>query len=106
MRGKKSLTETEFEAIRPYLTRMKERNITAVKDYLVNGKKQIAIAEELGVTKKAVSQMVNKAWQIHLEKGITPEGWVTFNVTLPEGMADVVKQMEKQARATQQKGDK
>ncbi|EJW9057436.1 hypothetical protein OC180_004389 [Salmonella enterica] len=98
MRGKKRLTASEFNGIRPFLTRMKERNISAVYEHLVDGKKQTDIAEELGVTKKAVSQMVNKAWALHVEKGITPEGWVTMDVTLPAEMAEIVKQMELQAR--------
>lgn len=98
MRGKKRLTAEEFETIRPFLSRLKERNLQAIFDHLVNGKKQTEIADELEVTRKAVSQMVNKAWALHCERGTRPEGWTSVSVTLPPDMAEIVRDMERKAR--------
>jgi hypothetical protein len=98
MRGKKRLTAQEFETIQPYLSRLKERNIQAIYQILVEGRKQTEVANELKVTTKAVSQMVSKAWQFHIEHGERPEGWTSVSVTLPTDMAEIVKDMERKAR--------
>ncbi|CAE6850899.1 MAG: TrfB-related DNA-binding protein [Burkholderia gladioli] len=104
MRGKKRLTAQEFEAIRPYLSRLKERNVHALQQILVDGRTQTEIAGELGVTNKAVSQMVSKAWQFHIDHGERPNGWTSISVTLPPDMADMVKDMERKARENLTKG--
>jgi predicted transcriptional regulator len=105
MRGKKRLTAQEFETIRPYLSsRSKDRNIQAIYEHLVDGRKQTDIADELGITKKAVSQMVNKVWQLHIERGERPDGWTSISVTLPADMAEMVKDMERKARENLTKG--
>lgn len=98
MGGKKRLTAQEFAAIRPYLKRLKERNIQAIYEHLVDGRQQTELAEELGVTKKAVSQMVGKVWALHVAHGERPEGWTSISVTLPNEMAEIVKDMERRAR--------
>lgn len=104
MRTKKRLTAQEFETLRPYLSRLKERNVEAIRQILVEGRQQTDVADELGVTKKAVSQMVGKAWQAHIEHGERPEGWTSISVTLPPDMAELVKDMERKARANLTKG--
>lgn len=104
MRGKKRLTAQEFEAIRPYLSRLKERNVDALQQILVVGRSQTEIAGVLGVTNKAVSQMVGKAWQFHIDHGSRPNGWTSISVTLPPEMADMVKDMERKARENLTKG--
>jgi hypothetical protein len=104
MRGKKRLTAQEFETIRPYLSRLKERNIQAIYQILVESRKQTEVADELNVTTKAVSQMVGKAWQFHIERGERPEGWTSVSVTLPPDMAEIVKDMERKARENLTKG--
>lgn len=98
MGGKKRLTAQEFATIRPYLKRLKERNIQAIYEHLVDGRQQTELAEELGVTKKAVSQMVSKVWALHVAHGERPEGWTSISVTLPNEMAEIVKDMERRAR--------
>ncbi|MDG5826874.1 transcriptional regulator KorA (plasmid) [Xylella fastidiosa subsp. pauca] len=104
MRSKKRLTAQEFETLRPYLSRLKERNVEAIRQILVEGRQQTDVADELGVTKKAVSQMVGKAWQAHIEHGERPAGWISISVTLPPDMAELVKDMERKARANLTKG--
>lgn len=98
MAGKKRLTAQEFATIRPYLKRLKPRNVQAIYEHLVDGRQQTELASELGVTKKAVSQMISKVWDLHVKHGERPEGWESLSVTLPADMAEVVKDMERRAR--------
>ena len=104
MRGKKRLTAQEFETLLPFLSRLKERNVRALHQVLVVGRMQTEIAGELGVTNKAVSQMVSRAWQLHINHGERPDGWMSISVTLPPDMADMVKDMERKARENLTKG--
>lgn len=98
MGGKKRLTAQEFETIRPKLKRFKARNVQASYQHLVDGRQQNELAEELGITQKAVSQMISKVWTLHVEHGAPPRGWTSISVTLPNDMAEVVKDMERRAR--------
>ena len=98
MRKDKRLTKDEFEAIRPYLVRMKERNIEAIREILVDGRPQKEIAAELDVSAVAVSSMVRSAWEYHVTHGSRPEGWVNVSVVLPPEMAELVREMERAAR--------
>ena len=104
MRSKKRLTAQEFETLRPYLSRLKERNVHALQQIFVDGRTQTKIAGELGVTNKAVSQMVKKAWQFHIDHGERPNGWTCISVTLPPDLADMVKDIERKAREKLTKG--
>jgi len=98
MRGKKNLTETDFETIKPYLTRLKECNVAAIHKILVSNVPQKLVAAELGVTAKAVSQMVGKAWQLYVAHGGAPEGLVRVDVWLTPDVAEMVIDMAHKAR--------
>jgi hypothetical protein len=100
----KQLTETEFKKLRPHLSALKERSIEIAHEHLVNGRLQTAIAEEHGITKKAVSQIIGNVWEVFLDKGARPDGWVSFDVCLPPAMADAVKQMERTALMNARRG--
>ena len=98
MRGNKRLTAQEFEVIRPYLERLKDRNIYAIQEILVEGRAQKNIAVELNLSRETVSQMVGKVWQLHIDRGDRPEGWISIGVTLPPDLAEMVKDIERKAR--------
>ncbi|MDD0928084.1 transcriptional regulator KorA [Xylella fastidiosa subsp. multiplex] len=49
---------------------------------LVDGQQQTNVANTLGVTNKAVSYMVRKAWQTYIKHGERPEGWISISVTV------------------------
>jgi FixJ family two-component response regulator len=98
MRKNKRLTPEEFDAIRPHLARMKDRNVEAIRAMLVEGRPQKEVAVELDVSAVAVSSMVRSAWEYHITHGARPEGWVNVNVVLPPDMAQLVKEMERTAR--------
>jgi hypothetical protein len=95
----KTLTETEFDALRPHLDNFEAKNVDAIRRIMVGGVKQKLIATELGVTKEAVSAMVGRVWKVHLEHGARPEGWETVHVTLPPEYALVVRNMAEIAHA-------
>jgi predicted DNA-binding protein (UPF0251 family) len=98
MRKNKRLTIEEFEVIRPYLARMKDRNVEAIRAILVEGRPQKDVAVELDVSAVAVSSMVRNAWEYHITHGARPEGWVNVSVVLPPDMAQLVIEMERNAR--------
>lgn len=105
MRRKERLSPKDFEIIRSHMgPRWKPANIEAVRKILVEDRKQKDIAVELGVTEKAVSQMVRKAYALHQEHGTAPEGWVQVFATLPPDLAEHVRIMEQTARAALSRG--
>ncbi|WP_346779097.1 TrfB-related DNA-binding protein [Burkholderia sp. Tr-20390] len=95
----KRLTEGEFERLLPHLHRVKDRTRQVLREVLVSGRTQNAVALEVGITRKAVNQMVSAAWEKHLEHGAIPDGWVTGTVTLPADLMEIVRDMEQKARA-------
>lgn len=97
MRGDKKLTAEEFEALLPHLQGMKECNVKALEKIMVHGALQKELVADLGVTKEMVSAMVVKAWQLHIEHGIRPEGFVRITATLPKELAEAVKDIERRA---------
>lgn len=98
MRTKKRLTAQEFDTLQRYLSRFKNENVQAIRKILVDGQQQTNVANTLGVTNKAVSYMVRKAWQTYIKHGERPEGWISISVTLPPDMAELVKDIERKAR--------
>ncbi|RON41387.1 hypothetical protein BK666_24590 [Pseudomonas frederiksbergensis] len=105
MSRRERLSPQDFDTLKAHMgPRWKLANIEAVRQVLVEGRKQKEIAVELGVTEKAVSQMVKKAYDLHQEHGTAPEGWVTVFATLPPDLAEHVRIMEQTARATLNRG--
>ena len=98
MGNRKALTAEEFDWLRPYLGRIEERNLRAVRRVLVDGLMQKQIASDMGLTKEAVSALVSRAWNAHLRYGERPPGWVKVEVVLPPDMARLVYEMVKIAR--------
>lgn len=97
MHPKKQLTEEEFARLVPHLS--KRANAKALHAVMVEGRTQAEVARDEGISRKAVSQSVGRAWQLHIERGDRPEGWVRVDVALPQVLADVVYEMVRKARA-------
>lgn len=92
--SRKRLTAGEFEQIRPHLNqRFAEKNVEALERVLVDGRMQKDIARELNLTPEAVSAMVKRAWDKHVELGLRPEGWEVVSVALPPELARHVRAM-------------
>lgn len=98
MKSNKRLTPQEFEALSPYLDRLGANNVVGARAIMVDGRKQAEVAREMGVSKGAISAVVCRIWESHLEHGSRPKGWVSLNVTLPPDLADVVVDMARKAR--------
>ncbi|POP75168.1 hypothetical protein CXB34_28195 [Pseudomonas amygdali pv. morsprunorum] len=106
MKRRERLTPVDFESLKEHMgPRWKPANIEAVRQILVEGKKQIDVATELSVTTKAVSNMVKKAYELHQQYGAPPQGWVKVVATLPADMAEHVKLLEQSARLKLSRGD-
>lgn len=94
----KRLTQAEFDAIRPHLDNFEAKNIEAVRRILVGGVLQKDIAAEMKMTKEAVSALVGRAWQHHIERGALPEGWQKVQMALPPDLAEVARTLGDVAR--------
>lgn len=103
MGNRKALTAEEFEWIRPYLGRIEEKNLRAIRRVLVDGVMQKEIATEMNLTKEAMSALVSRAWKAHLQYGERPPGWVKVDVVLPPDMARLVHEMVKIVRTKAKK---
>ncbi|MGK9419973.1 TrfB-related DNA-binding protein [Pseudomonas cedrina] len=104
---RRRLTAQDFEALKQHMgSRWKPANVEAVRQVLVEGKRQADVAAELGVTEMAVSKVVKKAYLLHQEHGEAPDGWVSIQLTLPPELVDHVKLLEQTARANLNRGSK
>ena len=97
MRSNKRLKADEFEALLPYLERLGDRNVKGARAIMVDGRQQNQVAAEMGVSKATASAVVCRVWELHLEHGTRPIGWVSVSVALPPDLAEVVKDMERKA---------
>lgn len=98
MRSNKRLAPEEFEALRPHLERLGERNIDGARAIMVDGRPQKQVAAAMGVSKATASAFVCRVWEAHIAFGTRPPGWVNVSVTLPPDLAELVKDMERKAR--------
>jgi hypothetical protein len=97
--SKKRLTEGEFATIRPHLKSFADKNVEALHQVMVGGRQQKDIARELDMTPEAVSAMVKRAWDKHVELGLRPDGWEVVNVALPPELARHVRAMASEEMA-------
>lgn len=98
MTNQKRLTAAEFDAIRPHLDNLEDKNILAARRILVDGAMQKHIAAELAMTKEAVSAIVKRVWTRHVESGHRPDGWERVEMVLPADLAEVAKTLGDVAR--------
>ena len=89
----KKLTAEAFQKAVSQLS-INETNQAIAKAVLVDGLAQSAMAAKHGITKGAVSQTVNRVWQIaQLQRGKL----VQVTALLPEAQAQTVKKWEQEA---------
>lgn len=92
---KKRLTEAQFqEAIKGL--EVGQQTIEIARGVLVDGKPQAAFVAELGLTKGAVSQAVNRVWAA--AQRTAPEGFERITAVLPEHQAFIVKKWAEDAK--------
>lgn len=97
---KKQLTKDQFELIINKLD-VGQQTLDIAFGVLVDGKKQKYFVEKFGLTKGAVSQAVNRVWNVYKEQ--MPSGYEKLTVTLPEHQAFIVKKWAKEAQKKQDK---
>ncbi|WP_175721580.1 TrfB-related DNA-binding protein [Burkholderia anthina] len=84
------MTAEQFRRLRMHDTRIKPLNQWALHEIFVKGRSQRALAAELGMTRSAMSQLVRKAWQRHLERSGADTRVVTLTVTIPAKYEDAL----------------
>ncbi len=77
------MTAEQFRLLRLQDTRIKPLNQWALHEIFVKGRSQRELAEELGINRSAMSQLVRKAWQRYLELPGNDTRLTTLTITIP-----------------------
>jgi hypothetical protein len=96
---KKRLSEAQFQEAIKGLD-VGQQTLKIARGVLVDGKPQVAFVAELGLTKGAVSQAVNRVWTTAQEA--LPAGFERVTAVLPSHRAFIVKQWAKDAKRKQE----
>lgn len=93
-----ALTNEEFESALKHLPRrLAAKNIEIARAILVQGRRQVDLVKESGLSRSAVAALVRKVRQAHEKHGTPPAGWVRVSVCVPVDMAPIVKAIEDEA---------
>lgn len=82
----KQLSENEFEGAVQH-TRLKEKARAMAKSALVDGRQQVAVATEFGVTIQYVNLVVERVKMAYLEHSAGGRALVSVELKLPENLA-------------------
>ena len=93
----KRMTREQFIQATRRLT-MGESTLEIAEGVLVNGRAQADYARAKQITAGAVSQIISRVWKIHLKAINIPDKFVEVTAVLPEHLAFIVKQWEKEAQ--------
>lgn len=85
---KKRLSETQFQECIKGLD-VGSQTLKIAHGVLVDGMRQTVFVEQLGLSRGAVSQAVNRIWIAHTTKNL-PEGFKMVSAVLPEHQAFIV----------------
>ena len=105
------LSEREFACVRA-VSRLHPETLLLVHAVLVDGRRQVDVAAEVGKSRAWVQQAVAKFIAEHqaFEKNALPARWLRESVALPRTLWPTVRRLERQAlaelRAHQSKGPK
>jgi hypothetical protein len=94
---KKTLSESQFQECTKGLD-VGAQTLDIAYGVLVQGKTQASFAKQLGLTKGAVSQSVNRVWVAHESKKTLPNGHKLISAVLPEHQAYIVAKWAKEAK--------
>lgn len=95
----KRMTREQFIQATRRLT-MGESTLEIAEGVLVNGRAQADYARAKQITAGAVSQIISRVWKIHLKAINIPDKFVEVTAVLPEHLAFIVKQWEKEAQSS------
>jgi hypothetical protein len=92
---KKRLTEGQFhEAVKGL--KVGEQTLEIARSVLIDGKPQADFVAQLGLSRGAVSQAVDRVWSAHQAKNLPP-GYERVSAVLPEHQAFIVKKWAEDA---------
>jgi len=97
---KKQLSEAQFQECIQGLE-VGVQTLEIAHGVLVKGKRQIVFMKELGLSRGAISQAVNRVWSAHKSRSL-PKGYKMVSVVLPEYQVYIV---EKWAQIAAKKQD-
>ncbi len=90
-----ALTNEEFESALKHLPRrLAAKNVEIARAILVQGRRQVDLVKESGLSRSAVAALVRKVRQAHEKHGTPPAGWVRVSVCVPVDMAPIVKAID------------
>ncbi len=95
----KRMTREQFIQATRRLT-MGESTLEIAEGVLVNGRAQADYARAKQITAGAVSQIISRVWKMHLKAISIPDKFVEVTAVLPEHLAFIVKQWEKEAQSS------
>lgn len=102
-RARLTLTADDFAraSARARAAHMEAPTISIARAVLVDGKRQVDVANETGCTRAWISEAVAKFMK-HVEdvqRLTVPKGWKAGTVALPSDLWPAVREMEREARA-------
>lgn len=90
------MTAGEFDELRPQLGRLSADTVEAARQVLVEGRAQIDVARERGLSKQRLSGMVGRVLTAARQ---VLKGWQHVEAWLPPDLADQVRRMEAATRS-------
>ena len=100
---RRRFSEKEFSRAAA-ISRLEAETVALARAVLVEGRSQVAVAREAGVTRQWVSELVGKMRRDIEEANPVPPGWLTDVVTLPAQDWPTVRALEQAAREALSKG--
>lgn len=92
-----TMTAQEFDELRPRFGRLSLNTVELAREVLVDGKSQSDVARKHGLTRQRVSGMVSR---VLAAANKIPRGWEKVEVWLPPELAEKVRKMEADAKAS------
>lgn len=92
----KTVSPEVFDAIQAKLARFSESSVRAARAVLVDGRPQVDVAGEYGMSRQQLNRILSRVRQTLRD---APRDWVRVEVYLPPEYAAQVRELEARARA-------
>lgn len=93
--SRKKMSAHEFAAACPRLAHLSVRSVELARKVLVEGQRQVDVADEAGISKQSLSGIIRRVRQAI---DSVPDGWVKVEVWLPAEKAKEVEDMADKER--------
>ncbi|EJE4644403.1 hypothetical protein BKG02_004756 [Vibrio parahaemolyticus] len=95
-----TITQSDFDALKPELGRLTLRSIEVAEQVLVKGRDQVDVAREYKLSRQRVNDIIAR---VQAAADAVPAGWVRVEAWFPPELAEQVKQMQAEALAAASK---